>query len=59
MSNYFQDFTHDKDGEKTHICFNSTKETLVDGKNINNPKQAFYFQVINIDSNQIKSIIDP
>ena len=59
MSNYFHDSTLDKDGETTHICFNSTKETLVDGKNINTPKQAFYFQVVNTDSNQMKSIIEP
>ncbi len=56
-SNYFHDFTHDKDAEKTHFCFNSIKETLVYGKNINTPKQVFYFQVVNIDSNQMKSII--
>ena len=43
--------------KKAHICFNSTKETLVYGKNINTPKQVFYFQVVNIDSNQMKSII--
>ena len=59
MSNYYHDYILEHDGQKTTVCFNSTKKTRVNEKDEDTPKQAFYFQVVNSDSNQMQSIIEP
>ena len=59
MKNYETTYTVSKENPVTHICFKANETTNVEGTVRRTPKLAFYFQVVNSDTNSINSLIEP
>ena len=58
MSNYVQYYLVSEDNLRTTICFKGNETILIENANIKITKLALYFQVIDIDSNPMKAMLE-
>jgi hypothetical protein len=59
MKNYFKDYAIEQSGQKTTVCFRANDTMNINGKQELTSKIALYFQVINTDSNTMKTSLEP